>query len=416
MDARNAGSGRVAGTRAYLRANRHWILFGIVGWTVLSIISIVDIGFQQVLQNRPFAETWQHVVSRVGSILPGALLTPLVFVAFRRYIRPQNGFQANLPGYLSIGVAYWLTWAAAQAGIARLGFVPGVPAGTSYAEILLRSIAGLSFNSLVVYAVMPLLFQATQYMREVRRQEMRTAHLAAALSRAHTAALGAQLNPHFLFNTLHVVSGLMVRDVRLAQSVLNDLGELLRRSLDNDGHQLVPLADEVDLAERYAAIQKARFGDRMEIVFDVDAAALAAPVPRLLLQPLVENAVQHGIARSAEGGWIRIEARRRAGWLVVTVVNSGPAADPAAPLRERVGIGGVRARLELIFGARATLAFGHLAAGGFRVEVELPELAAQPAQWAAERSGDAAAATIAAAGGEPSPGVGHGGREAGSSA
>lgn len=370
------GQGIGRGANA-VRANRHWLLAGLAGWTAVCLIAIVDIGFQRVVQGQPFAESWRQIIASVWMIMPGAVLSLLVFAAFRRFVRSGRRFRANVQVYVAVGLAYWLAWSFVDAGLTHLGLVPIIPdEEASFGAALRTSLAGLAFNAIVLYAVMAVVYEAVQYMQEARRQEVRTARLQTELSRARTAALSAQLNPHFLFNTLHVASGLMNTDVRAARRVLADLGELIRDSLSRDDHQLVSLAEEIRLVERYTEIQKARFGDRLAVDFEFDSDALSACVPPLILQPLVENAVQHGIARSEDGGWIRIIARRTHGRLSLSVVNSGPIVRIAPPEseRERIGIGGVRARLQLIFGSEGSLDLSYPASGGFKVEANIPDL------------------------------------------
>jgi signal transduction histidine kinase len=361
-----------------LGAPTRWVRAGLAGWAAVACVWAVDIGFQYVRGGLP---AWWAIPNTLLSIAPGVALTPAVFLAFQRLLGGRRSLSSRVALYAGIGIAFWLTWSVLEFGLSLTGIFFGPPEDVGLALSLFRRVAGFSFNSLLLYSVMVMLHEAGRHVREARRQELRTSRLQAELARARTAALQAQLNPHFLFNTLHVASGLTSSDVGAARDVLRDLGELLRGSLAETGAQLVPLREEIRLVQRYAGIQKARFRDRLQVELDIDPATYPLGVPPLLLQPLVENAVIHGVAQCEEGGRIQITAARTGGSLCVAVVDSGPgfAGGGATPARERVGIGGTRARLGLLFGDDASLRFSYPPGGGFRAEVVLPEIR-MPAQ------------------------------------
>jgi two-component system, LytTR family, sensor kinase len=355
-----------------LRATRWWIVFGIAGWSAIALITAVDGAFQSMAQSGPPVASLRQLVSPFAFVLPGALLSVVVFLLFRRWARPERGIRANALLYTLTGLGFWVSWAGLDAAWNVVSISAGSSAAQPFLGFMTHALAGLAFNGLVLYAALPLLYHAAWYMGDVRRQEIRTARLQAELSRARTVALAVQLNPHFLFNTLHLASGLMNRDVRAAKHVLSSLGDLLRGSLAQDSLQMVELADELRLVERYTEIQKARFGDRLEVEYEIDEDTRSVLVPQLLLQPLVENAVVHGIANSEAGGMIRIQATQVQRTLILSVLDTGPEIEPAGPFREGIGIGGVRARLALIFGERASVHLAPQSGGGFRTEVRLP--------------------------------------------
>jgi hypothetical protein len=166
----------------------------------------------------------------------------------------------------------------------------------------------------------------------------------------------------------------------------------LHASLAQSDRSVVPLEEEVRLVERYIAIQKARFGDRLSVELAIAPETLSVPVPRLLLQPLVENAVQHGTSLSVQGGWIRICTEKVMERVVISVINSSPAASRASPPpREGIGIGGIRARLSLLFGDTASISFSRPAEGQFLATVDLPVHPATPLP--SEHSGNHLAGT-----------------------
>lgn len=195
-----------------------------------------------------------------------------------------------------------------------------------------------------------------------------------ALAEARLAALQARIRPHFLFNSLNAALGLLRRDPRRAEQVIEDLAELFRALL-SDARAFVRLADEIALAERYAAIEQLRLGERLRLVWELDAAPVDALVPPLVLQPLVENAVYHGVEPAAGTGEVLVRIERRGDRVHVLVENTlGPApAGGDAPPRHgsRMALDNIRERLALFYDAEAQLATA-AADGRFCVEIDLP--------------------------------------------
>jgi LytS/YehU family sensor histidine kinase len=203
----------------------------------------------------------------------------------------------------------------------------------------------------------------------------REAELETQLVQAQLDALRAQLNPHFLFNALNSAAMLVRANARAdAVRVLGGLGDLLRHVLYGPAAHEVPLREELTFVERYLAIERVRFGDRLQVTIDVEPAALDAAVPSLLLQPLVENAIKHGAAQRTDGGRIALVARTDADVLRIEVCDEGAAMPPGwtAPEGHGVGLSNTRARLDRLYGHAARLHVGADAQGGVRAVVELP--------------------------------------------
>ena len=178
---------------------------------------------------------------------------------------------------------------------------------------------------LIAYVLILTITYLVDSRENVARQMTETARLNEELSKAQLAALRRQMEPHFMFNTLNSIAGL-VRDHRndAAVSMIVGLSEFLRRASEDSHRSQVTLAEEVEYLQRYVDIQKVRFGERLRVSVDIPADLLDAQVPNLLLQPLVENAIKHGIAKRVAGGTVRVAGARRDGSLCLSVYNDGP--------------------------------------------------------------------------------------------
>jgi two-component system LytT family sensor kinase len=198
----------------------------------------------------------------------------------------------------------------------------------------------------------------------------RAARLQSALASAELRSLKAQLHPHFLFNTLHTISVLMDRDVALAKRLLVRLSELLRVALDTHGASLVPLDQEIRFAEHYLEIEHTRFQERLLVRIEVDPALRSVRVPSFLLQPLIENAVRHGIARVSGPGQLTVKVRRDDNRMSIEVWDSGPGS--SSPSATGVGLANLRGRLEQLYGTNFELVASNGPNGGFLARVILP--------------------------------------------
>jgi two-component system LytT family sensor kinase len=218
------------------------------------------------------------------------------------------------------------------------------------------------------------LSHALTFHRESQERAVAGAQLETRLVEARLQALQRQLHPHFLFNTLHTISALMHRNVEAADAMLARLSDLLRLTLDRVGLQLVPLKDEIDFVEKYLEIERTRFGDRLQVHMAIEAGTLDASVPNFVLQPLVENAVRHGVGPSVTGGRIDISAERREDRLLLVVRDNGAGVEPAklSAFNSGVGLSNTRSRLEHLYGRRHRFEFQTPPGGGLAVTVEIP--------------------------------------------
>jgi signal transduction histidine kinase len=218
------------------------------------------------------------------------------------------------------------------------------------------------------------LSHALDFHRESQERALTAAQLEARLAEAQLQSLQRQLHPHFLFNTLNTISALMHRDPDAADVMLERLSDLLRVTLDRISVQQVPLKDELEFVEKYLEIERARFGERLRVQFAVDPALLDAWVPTLLLQPLVENAVRHGVAPKVGGGVVDIVADRDGAQLRLVVRDNGFGlpADTLQAFDKGVGLSNTRSRLAHLYGDRHQLQFHRPADGGLAVTVVIP--------------------------------------------
>jgi hypothetical protein len=192
---------------------------------------------------------------------------------------------------------------------------------------------------------------------ERRIQEERETHMQQAVHTAELRALEAQINPHFLFNSLNSIRGLVIENPQKAQDMITRFAALLRYNLNRDRQHTVPLAQEAEVVEDYLALESVRFEGRLRVQFTVDPAAESLQVPPMILQALVENALKHGIAKIPEGGDVRIHATAENGALVLQVENTGELAQvrPSRDGDTQIGLNNIRERLRLLYGDRASL-------------------------------------------------------------
>jgi LytS/YehU family sensor histidine kinase len=233
----------------------------------------------------------------------------------------------------------------------------------------------LNFDwEMMTYWALAAFVNALDYHRESQERELTAAQLQTQLAEAQLEALQRQLHPHFLFNTLNTIATLMHRDVQAADEMLVQLSDLLRLTLDRVGTQQVPLTDEVDFLRKYLEIEQRRFGDRLQVHIDVDSDVLDAPVPNLILQPLVENALRHGIGPKVAGGRVDVSARQESGNLVLTVRDNGVGLSPDKlnALHSGVGLSNTRSRLENLYGDRHRFEFQTPGSGGLLVRIVIP--------------------------------------------
>ena len=312
------------------------------------------------------------------SWLPWALATPFVIGLARRY--PMVGGMSlrtlciHLAAFVLVSVVAE-TWST----VLQMIFNPwNNRKWPTFVDTWTTTLTFQVLTFLIVYALILTVTYVVDARESMARQVAETARLNEELSKSQLAALRRQIEPHFMYNTLNSIAGL-VRDHRndAAVSMIVGLSEFLRRSSEDSHRSQVALGEEVEYLQRYLEIQKVRFGERLQVSVDIPPELLCAQVPNLLLQPLVENAIKHGVARRVAGGVIRVAGARHDGALRLTVYNDGPCIDrDLEATRSGVGLGNLRTRLQILHGDQSELLLRRADDGGAEVVVTLPFLEA----------------------------------------
>lgn len=249
----------------------------------------------------------------------------------------------------------------------------------------LRSMVRSAVVDLLAYGAFTGVVHAVSFYRQLRERERRALFLESNLAKARLSTLKAQLQPHFLFNSLNAITSLLRRDPRLAETTLVALSGMLRLALSRSEKQECAFREELEFVERYLEIQQVRFGDKLKAELKIEPDALECVVPTLVLQPLVENAIRHGIEPSENPGTVRVSASLRSGRLVLTVEDDGVGLDGAKADSGKneewagtgIGLANLRERLQALYGSQQSLQLTPRIGGGVVVRVEIPQAHAE---------------------------------------
>ncbi len=346
-----------------------------LGWTLVSII-FAGISYAAAIgeNNKEFGFISALRLNLVQFYV-WAVLSPLVFRFSRRFpieLRPLNvrNLLLYFPALISfagihqvihLAVLWSITPRWRQKYPALIDCYRAYFAFGFYIDLIIAL--------LIVIAVHTLL-----YYQSFRASELAQSSLKAQLAQAQLRALKMQLHPHFLFNTLHSISSLVLEDPPKANSMIARLGDFLRLTIDNSDQQLVTLKEETEFLRCYLDIEQVRFGDRLTVTFELEPQTLSAQVPHLILQPVVENAIQHAIAPRSTRGHINIEAKRLNSLLRVAISDNGPGISSNAnlPWKQGVGLTNVRTRLQQIYGPDFRFELMNTKGGGVTAFMEIP--------------------------------------------
>jgi two-component sensor histidine kinase len=339
-------------------------------WLLILIGCLVAAALD-VLQTRLKGNAaWGALVFQGGEwILLGAL-TPITYYLGRRWPLQGPHVSRSLLVHVVGALVLCIGWATFGVILRRAVNAWGDTDPPFGADWLSWTLTSLPWSFFMYFAVLGCV-HAFAYYVEARDREAQAARLHGQLAEARLEALRMQLQPHFLFNSLNAIL-VLVRDqeTRSAARMLEQLSEMLRQVLRTDRPHEVPLEEELSLIRQYLAIEQVRFSDRLRIRYDVPEALQSAAVPRFILQPLVENALRHGVAERTEAVWIEIGAARAGTDLELWVRDGGRG--PVEGRRAGVGLENTKARLATLYGARAGLELSAEPAGGTRARIRLP--------------------------------------------
>ena len=343
------------------RSRRRWWVWwalAFVWWTLDGFTTATN--YHRMGQASPDGVTWEQAFRT--TMLSAWLWVPLTVFALwlaDRFPLDRDSWRKHLPAHIAAVIAVCVLRALVVVLVNPwVGWYAELP---PFREVLLTSFA----NNLFLFWMLVGVGHALVYARRFRERDEE-------LVRAELHTLKMQLHPHFLFNTLNTVSSYIRTDPEIAERMVARLSQLLRHALQRGGIQEVPLEEELQIARTYLEIEQVRFEDRLRVHWNIDPGTFAARVPHLILQPLVENAVRHGIAPRAAEGTVEIAAERRNGTLHLVVRDDGVGIRDTQDVSGGVGLANTRARLRQLYGTRQSLDVVNAEGGGVHVHLSLP--------------------------------------------
>ena len=365
------GTGTDVPAVAPLRYGVHWSVV-VAAATLLAVFSTL-MAWRFTVSLGHEVKSWRSlIILNTSYWYLWALFTPAIIWLSQHFRLERQGLWRALVVHVPSVILFSLTHILAMSGV-QWWFARTDGRSFAWWSEAQRS-ALLNFDwEMMTYWTIVGLSHAVLYYRESKDRALRTAQLETRLVSAQLKTLQQQLQPHFLFNTLHAISALMHRDVEAADQTLMRLSDLLRLTLENIGQQEIPLQAELDFLSKYLQIEQTRFADRLVVRFDIQPESLDTLVPNLILQPLVENAIKHGVAKKSGPGHIDISARREGGKLRMEVRDDGVglSEDALTALQKGIGVSTTRARLQHLFGADYRFEF-HRQTAGLSVVVVVP--------------------------------------------
>jgi sensor histidine kinase YesM len=355
---------------------RRWVRLALIWgiWTFIGIVFTLQGYFTSFRSAKPVYFSDSLYLQMTWSYL-WALATPLVlWAASRLPIERNNWVRSSL---LHIPISIILSGIITALGYVVVWLYWDWSAGMPFSfERMGRFVVGNFSEGIGIYLLITLMSYAFSYYRRYREGQLRTLQLEAQLSQAQLQALKMQLHPHFLFNTLHSISALLNKDTEAARKMITRLGDFLRLTLENSGSQEVTLQQEMEFLSCYLEIERIRFQNRLITRMDVAQPTLVAKVPNLILQPIVENAIRHGIAPRSTPGLIEIEAKQRNGTLRIQVRDNGPGLSKHRTsdvlFKKGLGLANTESRLERLYGAAHLFDLSNNPDGGLIVTLEIP--------------------------------------------
>lgn len=342
---------------------RHW-LAAFAFWTL--VILLYSTGTEMRGQTLDWS---QSIRTALAAWVGWALLVPLILRIDRLLPVARDALIPRLLLHIPLSLVFTLAFTLLFYAASQLLGAPVDP------DMFARHPASLfsRFNWLVYWVIVGG-YVASEYQDQIRDRKVKTLELERLLAQSRLEMLRTQLHPHFLFNALNAISAHVEGAPRTARWMLEQLGDLLRLSLDHGEEQEIALQQELAFVDRYLKLQKIRYEDRLDVIVDVDPRALRAYVPTFILQPLLENAIRHGIATRSVPGQIEIQARLEGDTLSVSVLDDGPGLPPGWDPERGLGVGlsNTKERLRRLYADKQSFRIGSNSGGGVRVDLTLP--------------------------------------------
>jgi two-component system LytT family sensor kinase len=371
---------------------RPWLVW-VISFGVWSFIALAyAITIYQLYRSTGGSMTFLSVLGlQCSQVLTYIPLTPFVFGLANRYPVQRSNWPKRSLMLLAGGLVFTVVQVALRGMTPYAFWDPRVRHWVSaiwdshahvfriqwnmYETLFLSNVVDDVFTT---YLAIVLIAHVVSYYQRFRQRELRTSQLQTQLAKAHLQALKSQLQPHFLFNTMHSISALMLTDVQAADRMMTRLSDLLRMTLEADETQVTSLSRELEFVNCYLEIEKIRFEERLNVVLDISPETLDAQVPQLLLQPLVDNAVKHGISKLSAAGEIRIVVKTQNGELLLEISDNGPGFCKLGSFQHNgLGLRVTRERLESLYGQDQSMELLSPPEGGGTVRVCIP-FRAQP--------------------------------------
>lgn len=353
------------------------------GWTLIGLFFSLQVYLIfNILEGKSFP-WWQAVSSTLPDWYLWALLSIFIVRVSHRFPLDRESWPRNLLAHIPLSLVVALVHLALAVSVLHFLTKVAPSSGRSWSTQFRFNFFIYYHWGVLTYWAIVAMSHAFHYYRSLRQRTLQTAQLEAQLAQARfevteaqLQALKMQIQPHFLFNTLQNISALLAEDTQAADRMIARLGDFLRLTLENSGAQMVTLQQELEFLECYLEIERVRFADRLTTHFQIEPQTLTAQVPNLILQPIVENAIKHGLAPEADGGQIEVRVSRQQSRLRVQVRDNGAGLSTQVKangsLREGVGLANTRARLARLYGQAHRFELANAADGGLIVTLEFP--------------------------------------------
>ncbi len=360
--------------RSFIGWSARWWALTFVAWSIPAVIAMLQATAGYALRG-VLDKEWIWVVLQYPRWMTWALVTPVIFWAASRIPLRRERLASSVAKHVLLALVFAAVieffWLQINIGVQEY-IAPGSMAAATRTEIFVGGWLGRLVGGAFTYAAALGVATALGYHQRFREREIRASQLEAQLALAQVQALKMQLHPHFLFNTLHAITVLIREDPAAATRAVTRLGDLLRLTLSSAKTAEVTFRRELEILSLYLDIERTRFQDRLVINYDVQPATLDALVPDLILQPLVENAIKHGVSPHAAIGRIDVRSRAEGEWLILEIQDSGAGIPEGRSPGEGIGLSTTAERLRHLYGERHELSLGNAPDGGFLARIRLP--------------------------------------------